>query len=52
MGDSKRIRTLEKEIMREQLSDPTGKKLRRLRLELQALLNKLSKKQQPRLPKR
>ena len=52
MGGSERIRKLEKEIMREQRNDPTGKKLKRLRRELQELLRKLSNKQQPRFFKR
>ncbi len=51
-GIDRKIRKLEKEIMREHRSDPTGEKLKRLRIELQELLEKLSKKQQPRLPKR
>lgn len=52
MGDIERIRKLEKEIMRERRNDPAGEKLKRLRIELQELLRRLSEKQQPRLPKR
>lgn len=46
-----KIRRLEKEIKRELRNDPTGKKLKRLRRELEQLLRQLSKEKPPRLPR-
>jgi len=47
----RRIRRLEKEIMREHAQDPKGEKLKQLRNELDKLLKELSVEKQPLPPK-